>query len=136
MTTCSDEENIIFETFETSPTAESTLAAKGALEWDFPGSAVSLPLCEFENPVFQKGLAGFLERASREVLEEFCPKVREDGVKVSEARDTVDPAIISQFLMTLLETNGSRIYPPLLRKRVKDDVCWDNAELPWRRSPF
>ncbi|KAE8402926.1 hypothetical protein BDV37DRAFT_294915 [Aspergillus pseudonomiae] len=132
----SDQENIIFETFETSPTAESTLAAKGALEWDFPGSAVSLPLCEFENPVFQKSLAGFLERASCEVLDEFCPKTRKAGVEVSETRDTVDPAIISQFLMTFLETNGSRAYPPILRKRVKDDVCWDNAELPWRRSPF
>ncbi|OGM48391.1 hypothetical protein ABOM_003402 [Aspergillus bombycis] len=132
----SDQENIIFETFETSPTAESALAARGALEWDFPGSAVSLPLCEFENPVFQKSLAGFLERASCEVLDEFCPKTRKAGVKVSETRDTVDPAIISQFLMTLLETNGSRTYPPILRKRVKDEVCWDNAELPWRRSPF
>ncbi|KAE8311556.1 hypothetical protein BDV41DRAFT_578450 [Aspergillus transmontanensis] len=39
-----EDENIIFETFETSATAESTLAAKGALEWDFPGSAVPLPL--------------------------------------------------------------------------------------------
>ncbi|KAB8223469.1 hypothetical protein BDV33DRAFT_200446 [Aspergillus novoparasiticus] len=129
-----EDENIIFETFETSATAESTLAAKDALEWDFPGSAVSLPLCEFENLVFQKSLAGFLERASCEVLDEFCPKIRKAGVKISETRDTVDPAIISQFLMTLLETNGSRTYPSLLRKRVKDDVCWDNAELPWRRE--
>ena len=137
MTTRSDEdESIIFETFETSPTAESSLAAQGALKWDFPGSAVSLPLSEFGNPVFQKSLARFLARASREVLDEFCPKTHKAGVKVSETRDTVDPAIISQFLMTLLETNGSRSYPPLLRKRVKDDVCWDNAELPWRRSPF
>ncbi|KAB8271491.1 hypothetical protein BDV30DRAFT_228123 [Aspergillus minisclerotigenes] len=129
-------ENIIFETFETSATAESTLAAKGALEWDFPGSAVSLPLREFENPIFQNSLAGFLDRASCEVLDEFCPKIRKAGVKISETRDTVNPAIISQFLMPLLETNGSRTYPPILRKRVKDDVCWDNAELPWRRSPF
>ncbi|KAB8204880.1 hypothetical protein BDV34DRAFT_225899 [Aspergillus parasiticus] len=110
-----EDENIIFETFETSATAESTLAAKGALSW--LGT-------------------GFLERASCEVLDEFCPKIRKAGVKISETRDTVDPAIISQFLMTLLETNGSRTYPPILRKRVKDDVCWDNAELPWRRSPF
>ncbi|KAE8135378.1 hypothetical protein BDV38DRAFT_285011 [Aspergillus pseudotamarii] len=126
-----EDENIIFETFETSPTAESTLAAKGALEWDFPGSAVSLARSKFENPVFQKNLAGFLERASREALDEFCPKTHKAGVKVSETRDTVDPAIISQFLMTLVETNGSRTYPPILRKRVKDDVCWDNAERPW-----
>ncbi|KAF7596479.1 hypothetical protein BBP40_001351 [Aspergillus hancockii] len=128
--------DVIFETFETSPAADQTLAAKGALQWDFPGSAVSLPRCEFENPVFQKSLATFAERASSEVLDEFCPKTRKAGAEVSEPRDTVDPAIITQFLMTLLETNGSRVHPTLLRKRVKDDVYWDNAELPWRRSPF
>jgi hypothetical protein len=38
--------------------------------------------------------------------------------------------------MTLFEVNGQRISLPALRKRVKDDVCWDNARLPWRRSPF
>ncbi|KAE8377081.1 hypothetical protein BDV26DRAFT_293508 [Aspergillus bertholletiae] len=129
-------ENIIFETFETSPTAEMTLAATGALEWDFPGSAVSLPLCEFQNPTFQQSLAEFIEQASREVLDEFYLKTHKAGAKVSETRDTVHPAIISQFLMTLLETNGSRTSPPKLRKRIKDDVCWDNAEFPWRRAPF
>ena len=40
------------------------------------------------------------------------------------------------MLMTLLEANGSRSYPPLLCKRVRDDVCWENSERPWRRSSF
>jgi hypothetical protein len=98
--------------------------------------AVALPTCEFENPVFQKSLATFIEKASIETVDEFVPKTRKSGAEVSEFRDTVDPAIITQFLMTLLETNGNVVNPPLLRKRIKDDVCWDNAELPWRRSPF
>lgn len=39
--------------------------------------------------------------------------------------------------MTLLEANGQRIFPTLLRKRVRDDVCWaDGAEKPWRRCPL
>lgn len=39
--------------------------------------------------------------------------------------------------MTLLEANGQRISPTLLRKRVRDDVCWaDGAEKPWRRCPL
>ncbi|KAE8149344.1 hypothetical protein BDV25DRAFT_156541 [Aspergillus avenaceus] len=129
-------ETVIFEAFETSPAAEPALTAKGSLQWDFPGAAVSLPLHVFENPVFLKSLATFLERASCEVLDEFIPKTRKAGAEISETRDTVNPAIITQFLMTLLQSNGCRIYPPVLRKRVKDDVCWENAELPWRRSPF
>ncbi|CRG89375.1 N-(5-amino-5-carboxypentanoyl)-L-cysteinyl-D-valine synthase [Talaromyces islandicus] len=133
---CLDTQDIIFEAFETSLTSEQTLASKGALQWDFPGIAVALPVSEFENPVFQKNLAAFIEKASIETVNEFVPKTRKAGVEVSEFRDTVDPAIITQFLMTLLETNGSLAHPTLLRKRTKDDVCWDNAELPWRRSPF
>jgi hypothetical protein len=38
--------------------------------------------------------------------------------------------------MTILEVNGTRVYPPLLRKRVRDEVSWDGAEIPWRRAPF
>lgn len=78
----------------------------------------------------------FLEKASSEPLDEFAAKTRKGGVNISEARAAVDPALITHFLMTLLEVNGSRVYPPFLRKRIRDGVCWDNAELPWRRSPF
>ena len=39
--------------------------------------------------------------------------------------------------MTLLQANGHRIFPPRLRKRVRDEVCLSHgAKLPWRRSPF
>jgi hypothetical protein len=125
-----NEPNVIIEAFETSPTAEQALSAKGALQWDFPGVAVSVPNDVFDNPEFQKRLAAFLENASREHLDQVAIKVRKAGVDISEDRNTVHPAIIMQFLMTLLDANGERISLPVLRKRVKDDVCWDNARLP------
>ncbi|KAJ0427087.1 hypothetical protein BJY00DRAFT_320561 [Aspergillus carlsbadensis] len=128
--------NVIIEAFETSPTAEQALSAKGALQWDFPGAAVSVPNDVFDKPEFHQRLASFLEKASGEYLDQFSVKVRKAGVDISEDRNTAHPAIITQFLMTLLEVNGERISLPALRKRVKDDVCWDNASLPWRRSPF
>lgn len=116
--------------------AEQTIAVEGALKWEFPGMAVSLDNCEFENPVFQDNLASFVSKASIEAIDEFEAKTRKAGAKVSETRNTTNPAIITKFLMTILEVNGSRIHPPPLGKRVRDDVCWDDAELPWRRSPF
>lgn len=136
LTECVYSEDVIFEAFEASPTTEETLASQGAMQWDFPTIAASLNRSVFENPVFQKNLVSFLEKASLEPLDEFAAKTFKAGVKISETRDTVDPTLITSFLMTLLEVNGSRIYPPILRKRIKDDVVWDNAELPWRRSPF
>ena len=86
--------------------------------------------------MFQENLAAFLEKASIEPLDEFAAKPRKAGIEVPESRDTVDPAIITHFLMTIIETIGNRVDTPLLRKRIKDDVCWRNSEQPWRRSPF
>ncbi|KAE8135900.1 hypothetical protein BDV38DRAFT_120045 [Aspergillus pseudotamarii] len=129
-------DDVIIEGFEASPSAEQTLAASGALQWHFPGTAISLSGEEFGSLDLQESLATFLEMASTEQIDEFAAKSRKAGVKLAESRDVVDPALIYEFLITLLGVNGCRICPPLLSKRVKDDVCWDNAELPWRRSPF
>jgi hypothetical protein len=97
---------------------------------------VVLPASSFETSDFQENLASFLEQASLEPVNEFEAKAHKAGVEVIETRDTTNPALITQFLMTVLESRGERLSVPLLRKRVRDDVCWDNAELPWRRSPF
>ncbi|RAL14699.1 uncharacterized protein BO97DRAFT_465286 [Aspergillus homomorphus CBS 101889] len=131
-----DGDSITVEAFEASPSAEPTLAARGALQWDFPGAAISLDKREFNKPRFQDNLAGFLMRASTEPVAEFMPKSRKAGVEVTEVRDTPDPDLITDFLITLLGVNGCRVKTPLLRKRIKDDVCWNHAERPWRRSSF
>ncbi|KJK63248.1 Protein of unknown function DUF3638 [Aspergillus parasiticus SU-1] len=129
-------DDVIIEGFEASPSAEQTLAASGALKWHFPGTAISLSGKEFGSSDLQESLATFLEMASTEQIDEFAAKSRKAGVEVAESRDVVDPALIYEFLITLLGVNGCRISPPLLCKRIRDDVCWDNSELPWRRSPF
>jgi hypothetical protein len=102
----------------------------------FPGTAVSIPFSSFTLRPFQNTLATFLENASLEVVVEFAEKSRKANVSVVESRDPSSPVLISEFLMVLLETHGERIFPPLLEKRVKDEVFWSNAELPWRRSPL
>jgi len=71
------------------------------------------------------------------LLKRFAARTNKAGSSAYESRDTVDPSLISQMLMTLLEANGQHISPTLLRKRVRDDVCWaDGAEKPWRRCPL
>ncbi|MCJ1463509.1 hypothetical protein MMC07_002117 [Pseudocyphellaria aurata] len=130
-------ESVIFEAFEASAISEKVLASENALQWDFPGSAIAVPFTEFSNSSFQNSLAGFLDQASTESIKRFAARTNKAGSFAFECRDTVDPALITQMLMTLLEANGHRVFPPLLRKRVRDDVCWnDGAEKPWRRCPF
>jgi hypothetical protein len=107
------------------------------LQWDFPGCAVAIPYSEFQKNSFQDSLAAFLEQSSTESVKRFAARTQKAGSSAFESRDTADPALIAQMLMTLLEVNSHRVFLPLLRKRVRDDVCWtDGAEIPWRRSSY
>ncbi|OCL12896.1 hypothetical protein AOQ84DRAFT_417852 [Glonium stellatum] len=129
-------ERVVFEAFEASPISETVLESKNALQWDFPGSACAIPFPDYIDPSFQESLATFLEQASAESIKLFSARARKAGRSVVEVRDTVDPAIVTQMLMTLLEAKGCRVFPTVLRKRVRDDVCWNDAYLPWRRCPY
>ena len=129
-------DTVIFEAFEASPSSADVLAAENALQWDFPGRAAEIPLDEFFKESFQESLATFLEQASMESVNRFEARSAKAKASVIETRDTTDPALVTQMLMPLLEALGSSIDVPRLRKRVRDDVNIQNAELPWRRLPF
>lgn len=117
--------------------SEEVLAATSALQWDFPNSAVAIPYSEFEQAAFQDSLATFLEQASTESIKRFAAHSTKAGSLAFESRETVDPSLITQMLMTLLEVNGHRTQPLIIRKRVRDEVYWtDGAENPWRRAPY
>ena len=132
----SDGDTVLFEALEVSPRAVDVLASENALRWEFPGSAVSICKSTFENSSFQANLASFLEQASLEPIHWYAAHARKAGVNVVENRDTTDPSIITTMLMTLLEANGLRYSPMTIMKRIRDDVCWDTSERPWRRSSF
>ncbi|KAH8896015.1 hypothetical protein GQ53DRAFT_854400 [Thozetella sp. PMI_491] len=132
----SDSDEVIFEAFEASPSNRDVLAAEGAMDWDFPGSVAAIPLSVFRDPSFAENLASFLEQAGIESSSEFAVQTFKAGSLVAETRDTNDPALISSMLIALLDGNGRRISLPALRKRIRDDVLWDNAKRPWRRLPF
>ncbi|KAL2063392.1 hypothetical protein VTL71DRAFT_5197 [Oculimacula yallundae] len=130
------EDEVIFEAFEASPVSENVLAAKGSLQWDFPGSAVAIPATDFDDFNFQDQLATFLEKSSTESIKQFAAHIFKAGSRTYESRDTVDPAIITSMLMTVLEVIGRRKFPTLLRKNVRDEVEWNTGAEPWRRCPF
>jgi hypothetical protein len=127
---------VIFEVFEASARCEDVLSAKSALQWDFPGSAVAVPYGVFCDNNFLESFSLFLEQASGESIKEFAAHTRKAGSSIVEDRDTSDPRLISSMLVALLEANGRRVAPAVLRKRVRDDVLWNNAAVPWRRLPL
>ncbi|KAH8656605.1 hypothetical protein BGZ60DRAFT_384977 [Tricladium varicosporioides] len=129
-------DTVILEVFEASPSSKDVLATENALQWDFPGRAVEIPFDEFLKKSFQESFSTFLEQASMESIKRFQARSVKANVSVIEARDTTDPALVTQMLMPLLEAIGSSVEVPRLRKRVRDDVNIQNAEFPWRRLPF
>ncbi|KAI3549226.1 hypothetical protein CABS03_12069 [Colletotrichum abscissum] len=129
-------DSVVFEAFEASAKNEQVLATEGALLWDFPGIAVAIPFTTFADQHFQSSLATFIEQASLETVKDFAAHAFKAGTSVFEYRNTGDPSIITSLLMAILEENGRRVAPVLLRKRVRDDICWDHAKRPWRRLPY
>ncbi|KAL2878922.1 hypothetical protein SGCOL_005890 [Colletotrichum sp. CLE4] len=129
-------DSVVFEAFEASAKDENVLATKSALLRDFPGIAVAIPFTIFADHHFQSSLATFIEQPSLEIVKDFAAHAFKAGTNIFEYRNTGDPAIITSFLMAILEEYGQRIAPVLLRKRVHDDVCWDRAKKPWRRLPY
>ena len=131
-----DAEEVYFESFETSAPAANVLAARSALRWDFPSQAVKMPLAIFMDPSFLASLGDFLEQASLELVHQFAAKTLKAGSNTYESRDTASPALVGQLLVAILEANGCKTPVRCTRKRVYDDVCWnDGAETPWRRNP-
>ena len=128
---------VVFEVFEASPSSADVLASENALKWEFPGPTVAVPYSKFIDKSFQESVATFLERASSESMSQFASTTTKAGSRAIEPRDTVNPALVSQFLVTILAAVGRQVNQPTFRKRIRDDVSWaDGSELPWRRSPF
>ncbi|KAF2104829.1 hypothetical protein NA57DRAFT_30565 [Rhizodiscina lignyota] len=130
-------DEVTFEGFEAAAPCEPVLAAENALKWDFPTYSVSIPSKTFDDDEFQDQLATFLEHASLESINRFAAHTGNSTAWVSEIRDTTDPSLITNLLMTLLEALGHQRTSPLLRKRVRDEVFWKKGMgKPWRRSPY
>lgn len=129
-------ENIHIEAFEASAVSSTVLEAQ-TLQWDFLSRAISLPRSTFTNASFQDVLATYLEQASKESVAVFKARVMKAGVSVREDRDTGDPSLVTQGLMTICEALGAQVSTPLLRKRVRDEVSFKSGgEGPSRRSPL
>lgn len=92
----------------------------------------------YQDSNFHMNLSRFLEQAGREPIPRFAPFTRKAGQNIVEERQTADPDLITNCFMTILEALGRHAPEvPHLRKRVHDDVCWnEGAKFPFRRLPL
>lgn len=97
---------------------------------------MAVPYSTYLEDGFINNLTTFLEHACRESVKDFAAHAFKAGTQIFEYRNTAEPGLVTSMLMAILQENGRGIAPKPLQKMVRDDVCWKNADKPWRRLPY
>ncbi|KAI1076026.1 hypothetical protein F5B20DRAFT_594387 [Whalleya microplaca] len=124
------------EMFELSPLNNDVMSTEGRLRRLFPGSAVSIPFDVFESPEFQETVAKTLAKMSYQAAVHTLPQVKKNGRWHDETRDTVHPKMITELFAAFLTSVGSPAEVSYIWKNTREEVCWQDSLLPWRRSPL
>jgi hypothetical protein len=130
------QDSLLVDVFELSARNTAVTGTKGRLVRDFPGCSVSIPAGALDDADFTPALVSTLAAMDAEPVPEMQPKSHKSGVSHDETRDTTQPLIVSELLVALLCSVGSRVSVPGVRKHTRDEINWDQCFEPWRRSPM
>ncbi|KDQ56356.1 hypothetical protein JAAARDRAFT_132359 [Jaapia argillacea MUCL 33604] len=125
----------VFESFEVSPPNASVMETEGKLLCSYPGPAIAVPNDIVEDRAFQEELSSFLSHMDVDVLDSTPTTIKARSAVV-ETRDTPHPRYITQLLTGILRGMGAPEDVNRIRKRIADEVLWNDVKLPWRRSPL
>jgi len=139
-------QEIVFQSFEVSAHNESVIGCQGRLLCSFPGPTIAIPTATFQDPAFQKELVLCLvEMSDSNPTDAAREMTRKAKAEMPEDRVTVKPIYITEFLSGLLRGIGrfvkeedvdEVIKTNRICKRIADEVLWNKAKIPWRRSPY
>lgn len=129
-------DNVIIDAFEVTATSAAILKATGPLIRCFPGQSVVISASMINETAFCKYLAHNLCRLNLESVREMCPKATQSRDCIEEIRDTVDPGLVTEGLMSQLLAFGEHNVWKSFEKHMRDEVIYDDTKLPWRRSPL
>ena len=131
----SSDDFVQFEVFEVSPQNTTIMSTKGKLLCSYPGPAIQVPADVFMDECFRRELSSFLIQMDVDCLDS-APTTSKAGSVIKEVRETADPRYISELLVGILRGCGQPAIIDRITKRIGDEVLWDNAYKPWRRSPL
>lgn len=129
-------DNIAFESFELSPLNKCIMTSQGRLRRTFPASLVHIKVERYNEEALQGTIAQTISRMSSEIAEGSQPTARKAGREHNEIRDTSDPSLVTDLLMNILAAVGEPASPLQVTKNTREDVLYEDARLPWRRSPL
>jgi hypothetical protein len=73
---------------------------------------------------------------NRDVLGAAAGRGSKAGETLQEERESAHPMFVTEMLTGILRAVGQEVELPRFTKRIGDEVLWDNAKVPWRRSPL
>ena len=123
------------EVFEVSPPNTDVMKTEGKLLCSYPGPAIQVPVGTFMDECFLRELSSFLVQMDVDILDS-TPTASKAGSVVYEVCETVHPRYISGLLAGILRGFGQPAVVDRITKRIGDEVLWDKAFKPWRRSPL
>jgi hypothetical protein len=125
---------IIFEFFELSPTNVSAMR-NGRLLRSFPGLAASVPISTMQEPGLIDTLVDTVAKLSTQIAPGLQPQARKAGQNHDEFRDTSHPGMVTDFLLNVVTSLGEKADVARITKHTREEVLWNKAFQPWRRSP-
>ncbi|KAJ6527885.1 hypothetical protein DFH09DRAFT_1285629 [Mycena vulgaris] len=131
-------EHTVVECFEVDPPNSEIMATTGRLVCVYPHAAIGVPNITFEHSTFLRELASFLTNMAVDILPDSEAFARKAGIQVDEFRDSASGHYIVHLLPAILRgyagTFPADVYRT--RKRIRNEILWDNARAPWRRNPI
>ena len=128
-------DHVRFEIFEVSPLASVIMSTRGKILCSYPGPVVQVSSGVFKDASFRQELASFLIQMDIDVLDSTATTIKA-GSNVREVRETAHPRYISGLLVGILRGFGQPASVDRITKRIADEVLWEDAYRPWRRSPL
>lgn len=95
-----------------------------------------MPWSTVIDDTFLTHLGGLIEKLKRDVLQAAAGRGTKAGETLPEERESAGPRFVTELLTGILRGLGQEARVERFMKRVGDEVLWDDAKVPWRRSPL
>ena len=130
-------DKVVFEAFELSARNADVIGTGGRLTRSFPGLAVAVDwrIAQAVDSDFCTAISHAIGVMSDEPAPSMQARSKKSGHQHEESRDSAHPGLVSELLVGgVLRGFGSTVTVKSISKQTRDEVLWDNALLPWRRS--
>ncbi|KAF9695776.1 hypothetical protein EKO04_006190 [Ascochyta lentis] len=125
--------HVTFEFFELAPDNKNAMLS-GRLVRTFPGFAATISVSKLQEAGLIGMLANTISKMSTQAAPGFQPQARKAGQGHDEERDTTHPGMVTDHLLNVIAALGTTTDAVQITKHTREEVLWDNAYKPWRRS--